>query len=207
MQLETDSTRRGAIWQPRFRQTGWSRILGQMFILLSLLILALGGMVDSIFDLHAAHTVTRNRACRSTWKISVDSDGLPSPPLRPNARRAEPPKCRSTTTACDPRRQDGRQSTVDRSKTRAGRGGAPAPGASRKRRRARAAPKLPQVTVPPGMLSAPDKVAEAVESAGANRRHRSGAGRHQVGRAGPQSRRDGSPPPPWPRSGPNSTSR
>ena len=141
------------------------------FILLSLLILALGGMVDSMFSLHEHKHRHSKSSVPVDVKISVDSDGL-----HITAPSNGPPKPASPQVQIDDNGvriradRNGRESTVviDRNGVRVEEARR-APGASGQAPAAsgapEAAPKLPQVTVPPGMLSDPDKVAEAVEAA------------------------------------------
>jgi two-component sensor histidine kinase len=142
---------------------GWGK-----FILLSLLILALGGMVDSMFNLHVHKHKHSKSSVPVDVKISVDSDGLHITAPSNGAPKPALPQVQIDDNGVRIRAdKDGRESTVviDRNGVRVEEARR-APGASGKAPAApEAASKLPQVTVPPGMLSDPDKVAEAVEAA------------------------------------------
>jgi hypothetical protein len=147
---------------------GWGK-----FVLLSLLILVLGGMVDSMFAFHQ-HKHPK-KSVPVDVRISVDSDGLhitaPSSgqpkPASPQVRiddkgvRIDDKGVRIRTD------KNGHDTTVviDRNGVRV----EEAPSAAGPSGKAPATPqgtsKLPQVTLPPGMLSDPDKVAQAVEAA------------------------------------------
>ena len=140
---------------------GWGK-----FVLLSLLILALGGMVDSMFAFHQ-HKHPK-KSVPVDVRISVDSDGLHI--TAPSSGQPQPasPQVRIDDKGVRIRTdKNGHDTTVviDRNGVRVEQ----APSAAGPSGKAPAAPqgtsKLPQVTLPPGTLSDPDKVAEAVEAA------------------------------------------
>ena len=145
---------------------GWGK-----FVLLSLLLIALAGMADSLFSFsrrahrHAPHVPVE-------MKITVDSEGLHVNGGEPPRRVHEPKVHIDDKGVRIESDKEGHSSTVviDDQGVRIERGAAPsskAPAAG-----APAAPavpgaesKLPEVTVPPGMVVDPEQVTQAVKAA------------------------------------------
>jgi len=153
---------------------GWGK-----FFLLSLLFLALVAMLDSLFERPHLHGSKRAQGHAPVEvKISVDSNGLhiAGPPKTPAPAPPPRPKVQIDDKGLRIQRErNGRHETVeiDQNGVRiletapGGQGGSSAPLKSLPDSNGKAAEGSgsAQVTVPPDMLSDPDKVAEAVEAA------------------------------------------
>jgi two-component sensor histidine kinase len=160
---------------------GWGK-----FILLSILVLALTSMVDEAFNLSQPHKRKHAKANPPVEvKISVDSDGLhiyaptsgppkPAPPTVGGPGKPAESKVQIDDKGIRIRKhKDGHDETlvIDDKGVRVEEA-PPAPPGSPKSPEVPAVPgksaaesKSTQVTVPPGVLSDPDKVSEAVEAA------------------------------------------
>jgi signal transduction histidine kinase len=164
-----------AVGRMAARFGGWLTSIGWgKFVVLAFLFLAFSSLLDSTFR-PPSHS-RKHQNVDVDVKMSVDSDGLHIAAAPDGQAKPAKPKVQIDDKGVRiESHKNGRDSTVviDRNGVRveeargapqdsvqpSGAGAAPAPG------KAQGGPKLPQVTLPPAVLSDPDKVAEAVEAA------------------------------------------